>query len=145
MKIIDTNFRFDDGATTCMITTDTGDTFIGQAFCHEADQDMYSERTGGEIAFRRAKMKMLKAIRTHEIRPALKALKHLSGCMVKSVNFNAKSYENKMLQRQIRQLEFDLTTINEMLTNEKQSLKDYIAGKEKIFKRIRAKNQDKND
>ena len=44
-----------------------------------------------------------------------------------------------MLQRQIRLLEFDLTTLKEMLAYERQSLKDLIEEKDKFYKKIRAK------
>jgi hypothetical protein len=57
--------------------------------------------------------------------------------MSHSTQFNPKSYENKMLQRQIRLLEFDLTTAHEMIQYERESLKEYIDKKDDMYKRIR--------
>ena len=57
--------------------------------------------------------------------------------MTHSSRFNPESYENTMLQRQIRQLEFDLATNKEMVAYERKNLKAYIDGKEKIYQRIR--------
>jgi hypothetical protein len=44
-----------------------------------------------------------------------------------------------MLQRQIRIYNFDLATIKEMLAYERKNLKEYIAGKDKFYKKMRAK------
>ena len=67
----------------------------------------------------------------------LKALKQAYYSMNQSKKFNPKSYENKMLQRQIRQIEFDLDTIRDMLATEEQNLREYIQEKDKFYKRIR--------
>lgn len=61
--------------------------------------------------------------------------------MVHSSKFNPESYENTMLQRQIRLLEFDLTTINEMIAYERKNLKAYIDDKDRMYKHIRMKRQ----
>ena len=58
--------------------------------------------------------------------------------MNRSKHFNPKSYENIMLWRQIRQKENDLATINDMITDQKKQLKEYIDEKEKFYKRVRA-------
>mgnify|MGYP003319285134 CR=1 FL=1 len=41
-----------------------------------------------------------------------------------------KSYENKMLQRQIRSINFDLTTTKEIIASEEQNLREYLKNKE---------------
>lgn len=145
MKLVDTHIEFDKQTRTtyCQLISSNGEVFIGQAHCHEDDADMYSEHTGAEIAWRRAKIKVCQAVRDHEILPVLKTLKHLYNNMAKSKNFNAKSYENRMLRRQIRIFENDLLVIREEIANDRKFLKEYIAGKEKIWARIRAKNKDK--
>lgn len=109
--------------------------------CHEDDVDMMSWRTGEEIAFRRAKMDALRTHRDVDLLPRLSALKQLYYSMKHSSKFNPKSYENIMLQRQIRAIEFDLSTIKEILAYEHQNLKEYIQGKDKIYKRIRERNK----
>lgn len=114
---------------------------IGTAMCHEDDVDMMSWRTGEEIAFRRAKMDCLRIHRNADLLPRLAALNQLYYSMKHSTKFNPKSYENKMLQRQIRAIKFDLTTIKEMLAYEQKNLKEYIQGKEKVYQRIRKHNK----
>lgn len=122
----------------CMIQPEkNGPIFIGEAMCHDDDLDMMSPRTGQEIAFRRAKIKQLQHVKNYEIKPQLASLKHLYGCMAHSSRFNPESYENTMLQRQIRHLEFDLTTVNEMIQYERKNLKAYIDDKDRMYNHIR--------
>lgn len=137
IKKVDSSFDEETRTTYCYITDDKGRISIGEAICHEEDIDVMSWRTGEEIAFRRAKIHCLQTIRACDIKPALAALKHLYSCINRSAKFNPNSYENSMLQRQIRQLEFDLATNKEMVAYERKNLKAYIDGKEKIYQRIR--------
>ena len=131
-------FEWDEelGLASCIIT-DGENTFYGQAHCHDDDLDMMNEKTGCEIAFKRAKIDCLRFKRDCELKPMLKALKQAYYSMNQSKQFNPKSYENKMLQRQIRQIEFDLDTIRDMLNTEEQNLREYIQEKDKFYKRIR--------
>ena len=122
---------------TCVLTDEKKRVFVGEASCHENDLDMASERTGCELAFRRAKLQYLRTVRDADIKPALKALKHLYGCMAHSTKFSAKSYEAKTIRKHIHQLEFELATIKEMIAYEYQGITDYIKGKEKIYIRLR--------
>lgn len=142
IKKVDSSFDEETRTTYCYITDEKGRISIGEAICHETDADMMSWRTGEEIAFRRAKIHYLQTVRSCDLKPALAALKHLYGCMAHSTKFNPNSYENSMLQRQIRLLEFDLTTNKEMIAYERKNLKDYIDGKEKIYQRIRQAKSD---
>lgn len=128
----------DNGEAVCILIDEKKRRFVGTAYCHEDDRDMMSERTGCEIAYRRARIEQICAIRDCDIKPALAALKQLYFSMKHSKNFNPKSYENKMLQRHIRSLEFDLTTIKEMLAYEREELKDYIADKDKFYQKARS-------
>ena len=127
--------------TYCYITNENDNIFIGTAMCHEDDIDMLSWRTGEEIAYRRARMDYLRGRRDTELKPRLAALKQLYYSMNNSSKFNPNSYENTMLQRQIRLLEFDLSTIKEELANARKNLKDYIDGKDKVYKKIRERNK----
>ena len=140
--IKDTKFHWhpEDGVAVCVLTNEQGKVFVGEAFCHPDDLDMLSERTGCEIAFRRARIEYLRATRDNEIKPALRSLKQLYYSMKLSSQFNPNSYENIMLQRHIRSLEFDLTTIKEILVDELQRLREYIKGKDKVYQKIRLKN-----
>jgi hypothetical protein len=46
-----------------------------------------------------------------------------------------------MLRSQIRVIEKELATINNQLADERKFLRDYIDGKDKLYQRLRAKNQ----
>ena len=136
----------DSGTAICVLKDNKGRTFVGEAMCHPNDLDMVSERTGCELAFRRAKLEYLRTIRDAELKPALRALKHLYGCMTHSTNFNANSYEARTIRKHIHQITFDLTTIKEEIAYEYQGITDYIKGKDRIYNKIRSRNtEDKVD
>lgn len=118
-----------------------GMTFTGLAHCHPDDLDYASERTGCYIAETRAIIKVLTFQRDYEIKPVLTALKHLYSNMRTSKHYNPKSYEAKMLRSQIRVYENDLVAVSNDLASERKNLKDYLAGKDKIFAKLRAKSK----
>ena len=134
------NWDPEEGVASCIIQY-KNQTFCGVAMCHEADKDMMSEKTGMEIAYRRATIDYLKYVRDMELKPALKALKQLYYTMKHSTHFNPKSYENSKLQRHIRMYEFDLETINELIVDERKNLKDYINNKDEFYKKTRIGRQ----
>ena len=137
MVIKDVHFEWNAGTSTCIIDTDTDLQAIGMAFCHEDDLDMISEKTGNEIAYKRAKINFFRLIRDYDLKPRLQALHQLYYSMKHSTQFNPKSYENKMLQRQIRLIEFDLETIKELIAEEQIKLKEYIHAKDAFYKTVR--------
>ena len=61
-----------------------------------------------------------------------------------SYRFNEKSYENKMLQRQIRQINFDLATAKEMIATEQQNLRTYIKEKDEFYNKTRMRRKKAN-
>lgn len=129
----------ESGSTIChIVDKETGKTYIGTATCHPDDSDFMSEKTGCEIAFRRAKINCLKGIRDEQ-KCELRAFNRLYYTMNKSKKFNPKSYEHIMLQRQIRMTEFDLTTTKEIIAHEEESLRKIIAEKDKFYNRTRAR------
>ena len=123
------------GKATCVLS-DGKKTYTGYAECHEDDRDMMSLKTGCEIALKRAEIQVLRAYRD-ELKIRLSALNQYYHSMNMSHRFNEKSYENRMLQRQIRMISFDLTTIKEEIATREQDVLSYIAEKEKFYKRIR--------
>lgn len=132
-------FIWDDlNKVALCVIYDGQNTYYGQARCHEKDMDMCSEKTGCEIAFRRARIKYLQYYRD-TLKTQIKALNQLYYSMKHSKKFNPKSYENKMLQRQIRLTNLDLDTVKEMLTTEQQELKAYLDKKDIFYNRIRNK------
>lgn len=139
MKKIKPIFHYDKetGCSTCVIETKYGK-FSGTACCHPDDMDMASEKVGCEIAYSRAAIDSLKYERDNVIKPSLKALKQLYYSMNRSKRFNPKSYEYKMLKRQIECWEFDLAVIGDMIDTEKTWIRDYINTKEALYQNIRA-------
>ena len=115
--------------------------FAGTAICHDDDKDFESERVGLTIAEARANIKVLAHIRDCELKPQLKILNHLYSNMRTSTHYNPISYEAGMLRSQIRVIEKELATINNGIADERKFLQDYINGKDKLHKRLRAKNQ----
>ncbi len=57
--------------------------------------------------------------------------------MNRSSKFNENSYENRMLQRQIRLINFDLATINEILVYERENLRAYLKQKDEFYQKAR--------
>lgn len=120
---------------TCILT-DGERKYIGEAICHTDDEDMMNEKTGCEIAIRRAKIKALKE-KKRDLKLQLSSLNQLYYSMNRSKKFNPKSYENRMLQRQIQLINFDLETFKQMIVVEEQNLLTYLKEKEKFYKHIR--------
>jgi hypothetical protein len=137
--VMEPNFIWeeDTGSAICTIV-ENGKTYMGIAKCHPDDNDMMSEKTGCEIAFRRAKIECLRGIRDEQ-KCELRAFNRLYYTMNKSKKFNPKSYENIMLHRQIRMTEFDLATTKEILAHEEADLRRIIDEKDKFYKRTRAR------
>lgn len=131
----------DLGLAYCELT-DGERTWVGMAECHTDDLDMMSEKTGCEIAFRRARIKALQDQR-RTLKTQLGALNQYYYSMKHSKKFNKKSYENKMLQRQINLIKTDLDTFSSMIANEQQNLRTYISKKDDFYKHIR-KNREKD-
>ena len=97
--------------------------FTGTATCCEEDKEFKSEMFGEALAENRAIRKQFAFIRDNETIPELKALNQLYYSMKHSSQFNPKSYEAKMLFRQIKQREEDLKIIKFLI----QDLRDQEA------------------
>ena len=125
------------GVAFCTITDSYNRTYHAEALCHPNDQDMMSEKTGCEIANRRAEIMVLKGYVKNELKPRLRALKQLYYSMNRSKYFNEKSYENKMLQSQIRVIKNELDTTNEIIAELEYDLSRYLNEKDEFYKKIR--------
>ena len=121
-----------------------GTTFHGTAFAHPDDMDLCSEKTGCQIAGWRAYIQLLCYERDHIILPQLEAYKQLYHSMNRSKHFNSKSYEAKMLYKAIKRAEADLKETRQALAIERRALREYIAGKDKLYQRIRAREGQKD-
>jgi predicted nucleic acid-binding Zn-ribbon protein len=135
-----TEYNYADGFAVYIITYN-GYRFVGEAVCHPDDIDFESERVGLTIAEARANIKVLRHMRDCEVKPQLKILNHLLSNMKTSKSYNPISYEAKMLRSQIRTIEKELATISNAIADEQKFIKDYIDGKDKMYKRLRAKSQ----
>ena len=113
-----------------------GNLHEGYAYCHEDDLDMMNEKTGLEIARRRAEIKGYKAYK-YKLKNKLQALNQLYYSMKHSKKFNPKSYENIMLQRQIQMIKIDIDAANNIINESLILLKLYIAEKEAFYKQLR--------
>lgn len=138
-------FHWDEntGVSSCLLS-DGEKVYTGFAHCHPDDEDMKGEKTGCEIALRRAKIAALRGYRD-ELKIRLSALNQYYHSMNMSHRFNEKSYENKMLQRQIRQIKFDLDTTKEMIATEELSLRTYIKSKDVFYTQTRKRRQKANN
>lgn len=135
-RIPDVHWDAETNTATCVLTDTYDKKYIGIAVCHPDDEDFTSEKTGCEIAVRRAEIEYIKAARD-KLKNELGALEHLYYVMNRSKHFNPKSYENIMLQRQIKLKKSDLATIKEMLTTAQENLRWYVDEKEKLYKKLR--------
>jgi hypothetical protein len=138
-------FNWDEeaGIASCIVS-DGKKVYTGFAQCHPDDEDMKGQKTGCEIAFRRARINALRGYRD-ELKIQIKALNQLYYSMNKSTKFNKKSYENRMLQRQIRMINFDLATTKEMIATEEQNLRAYIKSKDVFYTQTRKRRQKANN
>lgn len=137
---MNTTFSYQDGRSVCTIEY-KGICFIGDAKCHEQDNDFKSEKTGLQIAEIRANIKLLQFRRDTEIKPQIKILKHLLHNIQSSKYHNPKAYESIMIRKQLKALQADLNEINGIINDEKKYLKDYIDKKDDFYNKIRAKRE----
>lgn len=118
-----------------------GITMCGEAKCHPDDTDMMSERTGLTIAEARAYIQMLKAKKKYEIQPKIDVLRHLLKNIQSSKHHDPKAYESGMLRSQLAHWEGQLAEINADIADEEKYLKEYIDQKDKLYRKLRARNQ----
>jgi len=144
------NWNEETGKAIVKVEDNMGHTFIGVAQCHPDDMDIKSKNLGLELADIRARLNAIRHIRDNEIKPALKMLKHLQSTMEKSKRYNPKSYEARMLRRQIHMHQSDLLNIKNLISDYKVYMKDLTASAASIRK-VNTKlaeekeNMDKNE
>lgn len=138
------SYNPESGEASCLIEDKDGNIIYGIAKCHPDDMDMANEKTGCNFAYKRAYIKVLQAYKK-ELKIQLGALNQLYYSMNRSKYFNPKSYENKMLQRQIRQRQEDISYVNDSIKNAKDELNYIIKEKDKFYQGIRKhRNEAKN-
>lgn len=139
-KNYEVQYSYDHGDSLFVIYYN-GESFVGTAHCHDEDKDMESERTGLTIAEARAYIKMLKAKKKYEIQPKIDVLRHLLKNIQSSKHHDPKAYESCMLRSQLAHWEDKLEEINTDIADEERSLQDYIKQKDKLYQKLRARNQ----
>ena len=117
--------------------------YVGVAHTHPEDEDMKSELVGAQIAEWRAQIELIKDYIASELKPGLAALKQLYYSMNRSKHYNMKSYESKMLYRQIRQKEEDIENAKLIIFEIRRYIAEYIARKETNYQLIRKKRNNK--
>lgn len=141
MKYTDFVWDEETGEAICSIQDkQSKKIYIGIATCHPDDRDFMSEKTGCDIAFRRANIKFFQGLK-EEQRIQYKTLNHLYNTIKISKKFNPKSYETKMLLKSIKSIKFDLEVTKEMIEKEKEELQRLIEEKDKFYKRTRARRE----
>lgn len=120
----------------CVLTYNNN-TFTGTATCHPDDYDMESAKTGQTIAYLRAAIKYYQHIKNNELKPKLDALYQYYYSINRSKEFDKKSYEVKMLWRQIQNYEDDLAVVRCSLAQLRKNLSEFIQNKDEIYKKIR--------
>ena len=135
-----TDYEYGYGTAYFMIHY-KGQVFMGVAKCHPDDADMESERTGLTIAEARAYIKLKKFQKKFEIEPVVNAYRHILKNIQTSTKHNPKAYESCMLRSQLAHWEDKLEEINTDIADEERSLQDYIKQKDKLYQKLRARNQ----
>jgi hypothetical protein len=130
-----TEYKWEEnlGYAECLIHYN-GQVFEGTALCVDEDKPYQSRAIGEQLASSRATRYYLAWVRDTEVLPQLKALNQLYYSMKHSGQFNSKSYEAKMLFRQIRQKELDLEAIRQAIKDLRQTESSVILGIERIKK-----------
>ena len=114
---------------------------MGKAHCHPDDQDMESERTGLTIAEAREYIKLKKFQKRFEIEPVVNALRHMVNNIQSSTHYNARAYESCMMRSQYAHWVEKLAEIKTDIADEEKYLKEYIDQKDKLYRKLRARNQ----
>ena len=129
-------FRKEGNCSYCDLTYNNL-TFTGVAECHPDDEDMMSERTGYFIAETRANIQKLRWCRDYEVMPMVKHYRHFYDCLSHSSKFNKDSYEAHMILKELKKWEYELQEIRLIIKEERDYLRNYIAEKERLYKKIR--------
>lgn len=131
----------DSGVSTYIIEYES-QYFTGIAHCAPEDADMQNEKTGINIAQRRAIIKLFQ-YRRNELKHKLAALNQLYYSVNKSKKYDSHGYMENMLEHQRQQIQDELNLMKDTLKNEQQSLQQYLKNKDEFYKRIRAnRNKD---
>ena len=138
------NYLYDknSGVSTYIIEYE-GQYFTGIAHCAPEDADMQNEKTGINIAQRRAIIKLFQ-YRRNELKHKLAALNQLYYSVNKSKKYDSHGYMENMLEHQRQQIQDELNLMKNALKDEQQDLQQYLKNKDEFYKRIRANRKKDN-
>ena len=140
----DVTFMYNsDGLTRCDMYYD-GKYFTGYSKCLPVDEDMMSERTGSTLSEIKANIKRLKYIR-NKTREQLKPLELFQKRLECCKNYNNTSFEARRLRKEIWLYKEEIQEITNAINDEEQYLKKYIAEKDDLYYRIRAKRANESN
>lgn len=108
--------------------------YKGEAVCHPDDKP--NESIGRALSQYRAQYKILQDIRDNELVPQIEVLKHLVANMETSKHYNPKSYEARMIRRQLKIKEQDLKSVKDMLARLHDTISEYIKLTEKALEKF---------
>ena len=131
------------GTATCILF-DKNNIFMGTATCHPDDIYFMSEKTGMIIAETRAVIKSLQHLKNNILKPELAGLNQFYYSINHSKHFNKKSYEAKMLWRQIKIKEGEIKETENIISQEREFLRDFIKDKDNFYKSVK-KNREVNN
>ena len=115
-----------------------GLSMCGQAKCHPDDTDMMSERTGSTLAEIKANIKRLRYMR-NKVRENMRPLELFESRLKCCKNYNSKSFEARRLRKEIWLYKDKIQEITNAINDEEAYLKKYIAEKDNLYVKIRAK------
>ena len=140
----DTQFMHNTaGETVCQMYYD-GHWFIGRAKCLPEDEDMWSERTGSTLAEIKANIKRLRYMRA-QVREKMKPLTLFESRLKCCKGYNHDSIEARRLRKEIWLYKQEIQEITNAIEDEETYLKKYIAEKDNLYYRIRAKRSNQNN
>ena len=128
-------YKWDEttGTATCRIPYNHME-FIGTAQCHPEDEDFKSELIGSEIAYSRACIKVLQAMKT-ERRAQLHAFKE----------FNPDSFEAKMMRKKMDEISIDIDALKECIECVREDIRNSIDVAENFYQKIRKNRKQREE
>ena len=134
-------YNYEDTVASCIIRDNQDNVYYGMAVAHPDDIDMANEKTGLTIAKTRAQTQFI-TYKISQLREQLKSLQHLENCMLQSKHYNQKSYEARMLHRQIKIKENQIKTLVNERLELREDLYRYLQKKEEFYKKIRKQRKE---
>lgn len=142
MKGYETKWDSENGIATCILT-DRGARYIGTAHCHDQDKDFCSEKTGLEIAEKRAMLKLAKKFKNDTL-IKYETLKRMYNILANNGKVPEGSYELEVIKREMAATYSYYLMYKEGIRAMYQELDEYIKNKATIYSILR-RNRSRNE